>query len=89
MDKVFILVGDTDYGITTRAFSNRVKAMAGLQKSLDEDSDIQYTVREFELPPLTAQAYIDGALDHYDCEAAYWINELVVDEEVCDGCPHY
>lgn len=40
MEKVYILVGDTEYGITTCAYSTREKAMDALQEALDDDRDI-------------------------------------------------
>ncbi len=90
MDKVFILVGDTEYGITTYAYSARDKAMLALQESLDNDRDIQYIVREHNLPHLTAEDYLERGLDEYGgCESAYWINELDIDAARGDGSPHY
>ena len=90
MSKVYILVGNTEFGITTYAYSTQDKAIAALQKSLDDDADIQYIVRAHSLPSLTATDYLEYGLDDYGgCESAYWINEAEIDSEDGDGCPHY
>lgn len=90
MNKVFVLVGDTEYGITTHVYSTREKALSALQQSLDGDADIQYVVMAHSLPSLTAADYLEHGLDDYGgCESAYWINEVEIDSEDGDGCPHY
>lgn len=90
MEKVYILIGDTEYGITTYVYSTREKAMDALQEALNDDRDIQYVIKAHNLPHLTAEDYLERGLDDYGgCENAYWINELEIDAVDGDGCPHY
>ena len=59
---VYVVMSDTEYGMSVSINFTMQEAKACLQGLLDGNDDIQYAAKASDIDHLTAEAYLDGAL---------------------------